>query len=233
MITHKTGNIFTTQAHTIVNTINCVGVMGAGIAFEFKLREPEMFKQYQQFCENKQITTGKLWVYQSATNDKQAKYQKILNFPTKNHWKYPSKKEYLEKGLQNFVASYQARGIQSIAFPLLGADKGGLNPKESQQIMEHYLNQCDIPVEIWQFDPKAKDDLYDSFVKTMNDLNDNQLKAATSLRADKIKLLRLGIQKKQINSLSALLREKGIGEKTLQKTFALITDKPSTQPTLF
>ncbi len=233
MITYKTGNIFTTQAQTIVNTINCVGVMGAGIAFEFKLRETEMFEKYQQFCKNKQINIGKLWIYQSKAENSQKNYQNILNFPTKFHWKYPSKMEYLEKGLEKFISTYKKQGIQSIAFPILGADKGGLSPKESLQIMEHYLGQCDIPVEIWQFDPTAKDDLYDHFVTTVNALSDTQLKIASGLRADKIKLLRKAIQKKHINSLSALLREKGIGENTLQKSFALVEQSPQIQQSLF
>ena len=95
MIIEKTGNIFTTKCQTIVNTVNCVGVMGAGIAFEFKLREETMFKKYKQLCDAKQLNIGTLWIYKSDNNN-------ILNFPTKYDWKLPSKQEYLEKGLQKF-----------------------------------------------------------------------------------------------------------------------------------
>ena len=79
---------------TIVNTINCVGVMGKGIALVFKLRYPEMFDKYQELCKSKMIGIGKLWLYKTSESP-----QWVLNFPTKFHWKYPSKMEYIEKGL--------------------------------------------------------------------------------------------------------------------------------------
>ena len=127
------GNIFTSQCKALVNTVNCVGVMGAGIAFEYRLRYPIMYEKYIQLCENKQISIGKLWLYKSE--DKW-----VLNFPTKNHWKYPSKKKYLHSGLKKFVETYESKGIEAIAFPLLGADKGGIPQNESLEIMESYLN---------------------------------------------------------------------------------------------
>ena len=87
MLTLKYGNIFNTEAQTIVNTVNCVGVMGAGIAYEFRLRYPQMFEKYRTLCDPNnpnRLTVGKLWLYQG--NDRL-----ILNFPTKTHWKMPSK----------------------------------------------------------------------------------------------------------------------------------------------
>jgi O-acetyl-ADP-ribose deacetylase (regulator of RNase III) len=232
MITHKKGNIFTTCSQTIVNTINCAGVMGAGIAFEFRLRNPEMFKTYKTYCQQKHITIGKLWIYQNQSRLLGEKYEKILNFPTKNNWKYPSKAEYLEKGLQKFVQSYQERDITSIAFPLLGADKGGLSQQESLSIMHRYLEQCDIPVEIWHFDPHAKDDLYDRFKQLMMEMSDEQIKEQSKLRADGIKKLKQGLMRAEVNSLSALLRQKGIGEKTIEKSFNLLKSKPQVQQSL-
>lgn len=95
-ITFHKGNIFNSQTQTIVNTVNCVGVMGKGIALVFKLRYPEMFDKYKVFCQSKMIGIGKLWLYKSEEST-----QWVLNFPTKFHWKYPSKIEYLEAGLQN------------------------------------------------------------------------------------------------------------------------------------
>ena len=74
------GNIFTSKCQTIVNTINCVGVMGAGIALECRLRYPEMYKKYVELCENREISIGILWLYKSED-------RWILNFPTKKHWK--------------------------------------------------------------------------------------------------------------------------------------------------
>ena len=82
------GNIFNTKAQTIVNTVNCVGVMGKGIALVFKLRYPLMFDIYKGFCKSKQIGIGKLWLYKGEPEEPW-----VLNFPTKFHWKYPSKLE--------------------------------------------------------------------------------------------------------------------------------------------
>ena len=220
MIMEKTGNIFTTKAQTIVNTINCVGVMGAGIAYEFRLRDKDMFEKYQQLCSKKNIDIGKLWIYQ--TDDESASYEKILNFPTKYNWKLPSKEEYLHKGLQKFIQTYKEKNIKSIAFPILGADKGGLNPKKSLEIMRSYLGNLDIDVEIWHFNPTAKDDLYEKFKTLFLKLDEQKIKVDSAIRIDKVRLVKKSLQDENINSLSSLLRVKGIGESTLEKLFGYI-----------
>jgi len=229
MLKIKKGNIFTTKHQTIVNTVNCVGIMGAGIAFEFKLRSPQMFKTYQQHCTNKTIQIGKLWLYKTDTNDLPTNYTQILNFPTKKHWKYPSKEEYLIAGLTNFVDTYKKRGIKSIAFPLLGADKGGIPAKKALEIMTTYLSKCEIPIEIWQFDSIANDDLYENFKQHILTMSEAQIKSQTNLRANHIQKIKEALQQKDINSLSGLLRVRGIGEATLQKSFDLIKAKTTTK----
>lgn len=206
--------------------------MGAGIAFEFKLRNPDMFNKYKTHCDNKLIAIGKLWVYQQNASEFGSSYTKILNFPTKQHWKYPSKEEYLEKGLQKFLETYQEKKIESIAFPMLGADRGGLSPKRCLSIMTYYLEQCQIPVEIWQFDPSAKDDLYDHFKLLMMAMGEEEIKAKSKLRSDAIKKLKNGLQQENINSLSGLLRLKGIGEKTIEKSLNLLKEAYPQQQTL-
>lgn len=212
MVTIKKGNIFTTKAKIVVNTVNCVGVMGAGIAFEFKLRNPKMFEEYQKLCKNKKIQIGKLWLYEN-----------ILNFPTKYDWKFPSKEEYLTKGLQEFIDTHHKLKIDSIAFPLLGADKGGILPERSLNIMREYLDSCqDVDIEIWKFDPKAKDDLYESFKKKFTELDNETIKEQSKIRPNIIETIRASIDDENINSLSALLRIKGVGEKSLEKLFAYI-----------
>ena len=153
-----TGNLFTSSCQTIVNTVNCVGVMGAGIALECRLRFPEMHENYISLCNEEKIDIGLLWIYKSPK-------RWILNFPTKKNWKYPSKKEYLHTGLKKFCDTYKEKGIESIAFPLLGADKGGIPQEDSLSIMRSYLDNIDIEVEIYRYDPKAKDDLYDKTKK--------------------------------------------------------------------
>lgn len=232
MIEIKKGNIFTTNCQTIVNTVNCVGVMGAGIAYEFKLRFPEMFEKYQQLCACGSIDIGKLWIYKLTKHDRE-NYQYILNFPTKKHWKYPTKVEYLERGLEKFINTYKQKGILSIAFPLLGANKGGLSGDVSLNIMKKYLNNVDIPVEIWYFDPKAKDDLYEEFKNIFLNLDINTIKEQSKLRIDTINKIKMALNRNDINSLSGLLRIKGIGDASLQKSFNFIKNYQKNNLNLF
>ena len=150
MITYIVGDLFRSPAQVLVNTVNTVGVMGKGIAKQFKDIYPEMFTQYQQFCKQGMFTTGQLWLYK--TNNKW-----ILNFPTKKHWRSKSQIEYIEVGLQKFVSTYDSKGIISISFPMLGCGNGELNWKtQVQPLMEKYLKPLPIEVYIHIF-PKDKD----------------------------------------------------------------------------
>lgn len=142
MLNIVTGDIFESNTQTIVNTVNCVGAMGKGIALEYKNRYPKMFTRYQELCKLGLIKIGSLWLY-----NKEPKW--VLNFPTKLHWKNPSKIEYLELGLEKFVNTYDEKGITSISFPLLGASNGGIDPDISLRIMCNYLDKCDIPINIF------------------------------------------------------------------------------------
>ena len=141
MIKITNSTVFNTGADCIVNTINCVGFMGKGIALEFALRYPQLKEQYIKECRKKQIHTGRVYFYDING-------QKIINFPTKFHFKYPSQIEWIEQGLDYFVDNYKNWDIKSIAFPILGAMNGGLNPKEVEQIMIKYLSPLDIDVYI-------------------------------------------------------------------------------------
>ena len=210
------GNIFTSKHQTLVNTINCVGVMGAGIALEFKYRYPKMYDEYVKLCQDKYIRIGSLWLYRRETERKW-----VLNFPTKLHWKFESKPEYLIKGLEKFVETYKEKGIESIAFPLLGADKGGLSPDLSKEIMEKYLSQCDIPIEIYEFDPYAEDDLIHLTQDLFSRGKPKDVAKTTDISltvVNKIKKVLEG----NINSLSQLAKVKGIGETTLEKLYQIV-----------
>lgn len=216
-IVYKKGNIFNTKAQTIVNTVNCVGVMGKGVALVFKLRYPQMFDIYKNHCKANRISPGKLWLYKGEQN---APW--VLNFPTKYHWKYPSKMEYLELGLQKFLESYKNQGIQSIAFPLLGTHNGGLDKDKVHVLMTMYLSHCQIPVEIYEYDPSAPDDLYDSFASKWQSISFEHIKAATGLRRDKIQLIENAIEDKSIHSMISLIAQKGIGLKSIKKCFSFV-----------
>ena len=225
-ITFTKGNIFSSDKQTIVNTINCVGVMGKGVALGFRLRYPEMYEKYRELCKTRQIAVGKLWLYKQSREG----LQWILNFPTKIHWKYPSKMEYIEAGLQKFVDTYEEKGITSIAFPLLGTHNGGLDKIEVLDMMHSYLEKCSIPIDIYEYDPEAPDELFNQFKEkwiSMSILDKKKL----GIRANQLETIDTAINNKGICSMTTLSECDGIGILTLQKCFNLVIEyKP--QPTL-
>ncbi|MHA1417219.1 MAG: macro domain-containing protein [Candidatus Heimdallarchaeaceae archaeon] len=141
----KKGDIFKSKMQTIVNPINCQGVMGAGLAKKFKEEFPSMFEDYKKKCENKLVQIGKPYLWKEKENS--SKW--ILNFPTKNRWSEPSKFEWIRKGLKFFVENYAKWDIKSIAFPALGCGHGGLLWLDIKPLLEEYLSKVDIPVEIY------------------------------------------------------------------------------------
>lgn len=212
------GNIFNTKCQTIVNTVNCVGVMGKGIALVYKMRYPKMFDIYYDLCIDKSIGIGKLWLYKG-----EADAPWVLNFPTKFHWKYPSKMEYIEKGLINFSETYKMDEISSIAFPLLGTHNGGLDRTEVLTLMTKYLDSCDIPIEIYDYDPYSTDDLFELFKEKWNKLHPADIKQSTGIRTQKqIQTISDAINSKHVNSMIALIKNKGVGVKTMEKCFSFV-----------
>ncbi len=144
-IQYVKGNIFTSKAQVIVNTVNCKGVMGKGLALAFKQKYPDMFTAYEHDCQ-----TGKLKIGRPTLYTKSSPW--ILNFPTKNHWRFPSKLEYLEKGLTFLAQNYKKAGITSIAFPKLGAQNGHLCWEDVGPLMAKYLSQMDMDVYVYIVD---------------------------------------------------------------------------------
>lgn len=136
------GDIFSSPAQVIVNTVNTVGVMGKGLALSFKNRYPQMFEDYKRACEKHTFSIGKLMLYYAPDHW-------ILLFPTKENWRYPSKLEYIEKGLIKFVNNYAEKGITSIAFPKLGCGNGELDWADVKPLMEKYLKNLPIDVYIY------------------------------------------------------------------------------------
>lgn len=148
------GNIFNTKAMAIVNTVNCVGAMGKGIALDFKLRFPEMFKEYQRICFQHLLRPGQILPYKKTSPI-------ILNFAIKDDWKDPSRVEWIEETLQKFVTNYNSLGITSIAFPWMGAMNGGLPLEIIKGLTRKYLSNLeDIEVEVYDFDPNVPCALY-------------------------------------------------------------------------
>ena len=218
------GNIFNSRLDVIVNTINCVGVMGKGIALVFKLRYPKMFDLYKEYCLSHLIGIGKLWLYKGEEG-----VPWVLNFPTKFHWKYPSKMEYIEKGLQKFVETYKEKKITSIAFPLLGTNNGGLDKQEVLSLMCTYLRKCDIPIEIYEYDASAPDDLFEKFKENWNKIPDNNKKDILTdvntkgrITQKQIDIINQAVSSDSVKSMITLIESDGIGIKTMEKCFNLV-----------
>jgi O-acetyl-ADP-ribose deacetylase (regulator of RNase III) len=124
MIEFRTGDILRADAEALVNTVNCVGIMGRGVALQFKNDFPQNFRAYEAACRRKEVQPGKMFVFEtgSLTNPKF-----IVNFPTKRHWRGKSRMEDIDSGLRALVDEIRKRGIRSIAIPALGSGLGGLN----------------------------------------------------------------------------------------------------------
>ncbi len=144
MLTYHRTSIFESQAQTVVNTVNTVGIMGKGIAAAMKKRHPDMFKAYKRLCDQRLFDIGMLWLWYAPD-------QWILNFPTKRHWRNPSKLEYISSGLDKFVSRYEEKGIREIAFPRLGCGNGGLDWAQVQPLMHAKLAELPIRVYIHYF----------------------------------------------------------------------------------
>src|ERR1700722_9334096 len=124
MIEFTTGDILRADAEALVNTVNCVGIMGRGVALQFKNDFPANFKAYEAACGREEVQPGKMFVFETGTMTN-PKY--IINFPTKRHWRGKSRIEDIESGLRALGEEIQARGIRSLAIPPLGSGLGGLN----------------------------------------------------------------------------------------------------------
>ena len=134
------GNLFTSPAHVLVNT---VGVMGKGIAREFKRVYPDMFETYRRYCEERTLTIGRMYLHKTP-------HKWVLNFPTKSHWRSRSRLRYIERGLRAFRQTYLEMGVRSIAFPAPGCGNGQLDyDKQVRPLMEEYLSSLSIPVFIY------------------------------------------------------------------------------------
>jgi O-acetyl-ADP-ribose deacetylase (regulator of RNase III) len=152
MIKFARGNLLESDAEALVNTVNTVGVMGKGVALMFKERFPENFKAYERACKSKQVRLGEMF----PTERKDLLGPKwIINFPTKGHWRYPSKIEWIEQGLADLARFITEKRIRSVAIPPLGSGNGGLDWTEVRRLIETSLSSLE-GVEVIVYEPTAK-----------------------------------------------------------------------------
>lgn len=210
MIEYYDGTVFNTPAKTIVNTVNCAGVMGAGIALEFKLRYPEMYEDYVQKCKEKKMKVGIPRIYEYSDE------LWILNFPTKGHWRFPSKIQWIEQGLKYFAENYKKRDIESIAFPKLGTNNGGLDWTEVKEVMEKYLNDLDIKVYICLDEKKEAEGIEKLMIEKLNSILQEELIKKLKVPKKQVEIIFNNMPYSRLWHLSKL---EGITSKTYEKIF--------------
>ena len=154
MIEYRTGDILAADSEALVNTVNCVGIMGRGIALQFKKKFPANFKAYAKACKHGEVQPGKMFVFETEglTNPRY-----VINFPTKRHWRGASRMSDIEAGLQALATEIRARRIRTIALPPLGSGLGGLDWMEVRAAIERAL-QALPGVLITVFEPSGRPD---------------------------------------------------------------------------
>ncbi|MDR2026039.1 MAG: macro domain-containing protein [Prevotellaceae bacterium] len=148
MIHYISGNILESDAQALVNTVNTVGVMGKGIALQFKNAFPNNFKVYHEACKRKDIEIGKLFVTKDSNLYSGEKI--IINFPTKKDWRKSSEYSYIEAGLNDLLQVIETYQIKSLALPPLGAGNGGLRWEKVKQILEQKLSALNIDIYVYE-----------------------------------------------------------------------------------
>ena len=137
------GDLFESEAHTLVNTVNCVGIMGKGVALGFKKRFPDMYQDYLARCNAGQVELGKPYLYRRLVPPW------ILNFPTKDHWRSVARIQDIVNGLEHLACHYKQWGIKSLAVPPLGSGEGQLEWAVVGPTLYRYLSKLSIPVELY------------------------------------------------------------------------------------
>ena len=145
MITFVKGNLFDSAAQVVTNTVNCVGVMGKGVALEFKNRYPALFEDYRARCGRSEVRPGEPYLWEDDR-------VQVLNFPTKRDWRENSRLEDIEQGLQYLAKHYQDLGIQSLAMPALGCGNGGLRWEDVRPLITKHLGHL-TDMDIYVYEP--------------------------------------------------------------------------------
>jgi len=158
MVTVIIGDMFESKSQTLVNTVNCVGIMGKGVALEFKKRFPDMFEDYVRRCEAKQVRLGRPYVF------KRMFPPWILNFPTKDHWRSVSRLQDIVEGLRYLQQHYEEWGITSLAVPPLGCGHGQLEWRVVGPTLYRHLKALDIPIELYAPFGTPHEELQPSFL---------------------------------------------------------------------
>ena len=188
----------------VVNTVNCVGIMGKGIALQFKNKWPDNFRAYEAACKAKEVRPGRMFVFDSGGL---VKPNYIINFPTKDHWRGKSRIEYIREGLKDLVAQIKHLGIRSIAVPPLGCGSGGLEWSEVRPMIEAAFTG--LPeLEVRLFEPAGAPDPKSMEVRTTRPRM-TAGRAAILKVLDTYRALEYGLSRIEVQKLAYFLQEAG------------------------
>lgn len=207
------GDLFASRAQTLVNTVNCVGVMGKGVAFEFKKRWPAMFEDYQRRCERKEVHLGEPYLYRDASG------VSIVNFPTKGHWRSSARLADIERGLVRFAAQVGEWGITGVAMPPLGCGNGGLEWSEVGPLIYRKLKGLPIHVEVYAPYGTPASQLTEAFLASPVQMSlSGQGRRAEKLNPDWIALMEV------LRDLQAQPYANPVGRTIFQKLCYVVTE---------
>lgn len=211
MITYLRKSIFNIDnCDAIVNPVNCEGFMGAGLAYEFSLRYPKILEEYKSDCGNGNLCIGRTTMFNAESI-------KIINFPTKDKFKFPSTTKYIEEGLIYFVDNYKKYNIKSIGFPLLGCNNGGLNFEiDVKPLMEKYLSDIDLDVMIC-IDPGVAEGKEKEMLDLYKSISPYTYQKELKIKYSQIE--KLNNNRNNINRFFEILKIDGIGKTTYEKLF--------------
>lgn len=216
------GNLFASKAQAIVNTVNCVGFMGKGVALEFRRRFPAMFAEYKKVCLEKRLRPGQILPYRKSA-------PWILNFAIKDDWKNPSKEEWVEECLRKFRSRYHEMGITSVAFPWMGAMNGRIPLATIQELTRRYLSDLeDIDVEVYSFDPSATDPLFETLKERIAHLNVELFASESGLQSRYSQAVYDLVGSQAAKSMAEIVSSERLGDTSLDHLYAyLAAPRPS------
>ena len=208
-----TGNIFSSSAKAIVITVNCEGVMGAGIALDAKNRWPVIYDLYSKRCELNDFHIGDIMWANSES-------RQVALFPSKKLWRAPSKLSYLSDGLDTLRTDLDQKSITSIALPHLGCSNGGLTWSEVKPLIVEKLSGIDgLLIELWQFERNFVDQDFQKFRRVFLSLNQTEASSWVGLSMKTEKFMRQVLSNSELTNFIQLAEIKGIGKKTLEKIY--------------
>jgi len=178
MVTVKVGHMFQSKAQTWVNTVNCAGVMGKGVALEFRKRFPDMYEDYVERCRSGQVKLGRPYTYKRVVPPW------ILNFPTKEHWRSVSRLDKIEEGLRYLEEHYREWGIESLAVPPLGCGQGQLEWRVVGPTLYRQLKRLGIPVELYAPFETPHEELKPEFLDQDGAADRSQSQASAAYRIE-------------------------------------------------